>query len=648
MSVNIKIPLQKVSNVTKYSTLTFPTLEDVTDVNSALLKGTFYLLFCKVNSWLVDEIYTLGKIGDITEDVTFTDLSLLVPSLTTSTDSASYALLFKFDDDIYNNSNYNDYITFNVVSSSTTISKSLCFAPFTDFLDGYFYSCNGANTAISAVNYTYNIDTIQGLSVGNSGENTDPEEPTEPEEPEEPTEPIYKDITLTLDKTSFSSAIHSNIELYYSIDNIELVKLGTSKDNNSFTINFDTSKQVHLYYKYVNENIDLSKCVECFYLQNTDVYSVYKSDLMLFSLGSITENDTLKENKIACCMIDTIELVNATCDTTEIDYTNDTTIIVKAKQGYYFNVEPYLYYNRISYSTRTDVLTLNEDRTQASITITANETLNNFYHSKLVAMAELKTVISENYGLITIYKPSKEILTQLPSKTFYIESYKLDDSITAQTYDLSKNILGVLSMPLNIDIVGNKEITLQGKPTELYADYIDNNIHKIDFGSVEIKGIYNNSIDYKNTKLFIYLPFNGLQNLDVNKYMNKIVHLIYTIDLFSGDFLAELQINNIIVDSFSGNLAIKIPYITSTEKSQNISNYSVLDKNNLLSDRIPKIIIETNDINLDTIHTTLQHTKLDTLTGFNSIENLKLNNENYLLQDDIINIKDVLKNGVIF
>lgn len=613
----------------------------------------------KNNKWqtpiLIDTLENLSSVLNDTTKDRIIDLS---------NENYDYInLAFKYRTEDLNNSGYSN--NFNVVmcsySSSTKTTKDLhFFENRTDEhsnLNGFFsIVVNTTNNTMSKFTNAYYINSIENITLlpdtvpnGYNGENTDPEEPIEPEEPETPTDPTYKDITLTLDKTSFSSAIHSNIELYYSTDDVELFRLGTSKENNSFTINFDTSKQVFLYFKYVNENVDVSKCIDCFQLDSLDTYSIYNEEKQLFYLGSITENATLKEIKCVCPMIESIKLTNATCETTEIDYTHDTTIEVKANTNHYFNLEPYLKYMRPGYSYQTDTFTLNEDRTIATITIKAKETLSNFYHSELVAIAEIKTIISQDYGLITIYKPDNEILNQLPSKTLFEKSYSADSGgVHIQTIDLSKNILGCLSIPLDVESVGSKEITLQGIPTNLFSEYINDNIYKIDFGNVEIKGIYNNSVDYKNTKLFIYLPFISLQSLDVNKYMNKIVNLSYTVDIFSGDFLAELKINNIIVDTFSGNLAIKVPYITNGEKTQSISNYSVLDKNNLLSDRIPKIIIETNDINIDTVHNTLQHININELQGYNSIDNLQLNTDSFILQDDIEQIKNILKSGVIF
>lgn len=633
----IHVPYKKTNGVVVKTTITFPNIEDLEE-NNILRKAIFYLKF-KIDSTTL--FYELGKIENMV-DKTINESEL--PTTISSSKICQSFLCFKFDDDTLNNNAYNDKI--NCISSGYTDIFYNNWQGYTGF-DGYFIFRRkaSANPIYAGGSSGYNISSFIGELI-----EVEPEEPIEPEEPEEPIEPTYKDITLTLFKTTtVNNGVKSNIELYYSTDDVELIKLGTSKENNSFTINFDTSKQVFLYFKYVNENVDLSKCINCFQLDSLDSYSIYNEEKQMFYLGSITENDTLREYKYACPIIEVLELTNATCETLEIDYTHDTTIEVKAKNGYYFNVEPYMYYNRTQYGTQTLNMTLNDDRTIATITINALDTLNNFYHSTLVAIAEIKTIISQDYGLITIYKPDNEILKQLPSKTLFEKSYTTSDSgIQIETIDLSKNILGVLSIPLNIETIGTKEITLQGIPTNLVSEYINDNIYKIDFGSVEIKGIYNNSVDYKNTKLFIYLPFISLQSLDVNKYMNKIVNLSYTVDIFSGDFLAELKINNIIVDTFSGNLAIKVPYITNGEKSQSISNYSVLDKNNLLSDRIPKIIIETNDINIDTVHNTLQHININELQGYNSIDNLQLNTDSFILQDDIEQIKNILKSGVIF
>ena len=189
--------------------------------------------------------------------------------------------------------------------------------------------------------------------------------------------------------------------------------------------------------------------------------------------------------------------------------------------------------------------------------------------------------------------------------------------------DLSKYIISILSIPLDIETIDTKNIILNSIDTGITSDYINNNIIMLDMGIVDIQGFYNNSLDFTHTEIEIYLAFIGIEKLDISKYMNKTVNLKYKIDLFTGDCLAMLIVDNIIIDSFNGNIAIEIPYITNSDKTKNVNNYK---NNNMLDDKISKIIITSNNINDSKIKDTkLYKDNLSDLQGFNVIEDFNTN-----------------------
>ena len=286
----------------------------------------------------------------------------------------------------------------------------------------------------------------------------------------------------------------------------------------------------------------------------------------------------------------------------------------------------------------TKDFTLNSDSTIATYEVNTNISS----IQEINASAIQKTVISEKYGLITLYKPTSDILKQLTTK--FMRVYESETVSTV--IDLSKYILSFFSLPLDIETISSKNITLNGFDLEISSPYIDDNIITLDFGDIDIQGFYNNSIDYKYTNLSIYLPFINNQVLDVNKYMNKTINLSYKIDLFTGDILAILKHNDIVYDSFSGNCAIKIPYITNTSNSDiSIKQYG---NNNLLTDLKPKLIISSNVINENVKVSTNFYTQLDKLTGFNIVDYFEQPTNIHLLKVDYENIVNQLKQGVIF
>lgn len=71
---------------------------------------------------------------------------------------------------------------------------------------------------------------------------------------------------------------------------------------------------------------------------------------------------------------------------------------------------------------------------------------------------------------------------------------------------------------------------------------------KVDFGTLSVKRILNNSLDY-DIKLAIWLPFIGFKEIDVNDVMSKKLHLYYNIDCFTGVCVATLETYT---DAFDG------------------------------------------------------------------------------------------------
>lgn len=69
------------------------------------------------------------------------------------------------------------------------------------------------------------------------------------------------------------------------------------------------------------------------------------------------------------------------------------------------------------------------------------------------------------------------------------------------------------------------------------------------------------AMDYSPfSKLGIYLPFIGFQELDIDEFVGKTVQLIYRIDVLSGACLAIIKVNGNAIYQFSGNCLTQIPF----------------------------------------------------------------------------------------
>ena len=96
---------------------------------------------------------------------------------------------------------------------------------------------------------------------------------------------------------------------------------------------------------------------------------------------------------------------------------------------------------------------------------------------------------------------------------------------------------------------------------------------QLSFGSCDCNESFGNFLDYDNTTVSIYLPYIGIQPLDIQDVMDSVLTLVYNVDNQTGQCVALLKStkNNMDVDSvcysWSGNLANLLP-LTGADNTQ--------------------------------------------------------------------------------
>lgn len=187
----------------------------------------------------------------------------------------------------------------------------------------------------------------------------------------------------------------------------------------------------------------------------------------------------------------------------------------------------------------------------------------------------------------------------------------------------------------------SQAITVMGHSLNATAliPYIEEYSKEVDCGTVTLTRKYNNAIDY-NAKVQIYLPFIGLQTLDTSRVIGKTISLIYRADFITGQCLAVLYIDGLLVDQYKGQ------FIEKFQTRDRDSTLGSLDYDiSLLYDLTPYILVEDVDIITSYKHETYAYGRIGTFTGFNRFDNIKLVcNCATVIYDDII---AQLKEGVI-
>ena len=115
----------------------------------------------------------------------------------------------------------------------------------------------------------------------------------------------------------------------------------------------------------------------------------------------------------------------------------------------------------------------------------------------------------------------------------------------------------------------------------------------------------------------------------------------------TGLFIAIIKSNNVIIHSVNGKMSKNIPYINTDKEFNSLVNGN-LDGAFLMNDKVPKIIFNSKTMIENVVNSKTETVKLDTLSGFNSIENLQIVKSDNMLSSDIDQIKNILSNGIIF
>jgi len=272
------------------------------------------------------------------------------------------------------------------------------------------------------------------------------------------------------------------------------------------------------------------------------------------------------------------------------------------------------------------------------------------------AEAVKKSSITDKYGLISVYRLTLDDLHSLVLKRFVKPELKpvtIDNTVVLYNVnydyiDTAKFIVAFHKLNIPITTTTKQRVKFGFYDMELDCDIIENDIILLDFGSIHIQGIYNNSIDYEHTEINIYLPFVGFLDLNVIECMNKVINLKYQVNIINGDSLVLIYADNNLILSHSCNIALKIPYEMSD--SEDINTQLEMNTNYLHNEQ-PFIITRTNkpaDNQELPYHDTNFYAVLGTLSGYTQATELSFNViHDFITLSEIEEIKSLVNKGII-
>lgn len=166
-------------------------------------------------------------------------------------------------------------------------------------------------------------------------------------------------------------------------------------------------------------------------------------------------------------------------------------------------------------------------------------------------------------GFSTIFTPSK---TQLGSLANVMWSSNIFTALQSLVENISNLFVSLAVVPFTVTPGRTVEVTWFGLAlTEIYLTLAAAQYYEFDMGSINMKTdarIFSSgsALDYSPySKLGIFLPFIGYQDLDIDECRDAIIGLKYRIDILSGTCVALISINGNTVYQFTGNCLAQIP-----------------------------------------------------------------------------------------
>mgnify|MGYP007057671783 CR=1 FL=1 len=136
----------------------------------------------------------------------------------------------------------------------------------------------------------------------------------------------------------------------------------------------------------------------------------------------------------------------------------------------------------------------------------------------------------------------------------------MDYIVSVQKYPFSLPNVGTSS-----DIyIGKNNTSLQGK--KLFPDIGGltplpiNSDSTFDFGSISIPYYFNDFRDYQS-KIFLFMPFIGTDELDPRLYIGHALSLVYRVDYNTGSVIAEIKRDGLTMETKNGTISITVPFL---------------------------------------------------------------------------------------
>lgn len=182
------------------------------------------------------------------------------------------------------------------------------------------------------------------------------------------------------------------------------------------------------------------------------------------------------------------------------------------------------------------------------------------YNSDDVTIPDLPQTSVTDSGLVTLFAPSNEQLKSL-ARYLWSDAFSLD-SFKKLFNNPMDCILGLSILPIHLPHGSAKEITVGNIISTVSCDVCSRQYVKLNCGTFTMSrnAFTGGYLDYSPyTKAYLYLPFIGSQQIDIDEFMNTTIGVEYHIDILTGAMFCYVTRNNKLILTYSGNCAENVP-----------------------------------------------------------------------------------------
>lgn len=193
------------------------------------------------------------------------------------------------------------------------------------------------------------------------------------------------------------------------------------------------------------------------------------------------------------------------------------------------------------------------------------------------------TVTALGAGFLSLYSPSATLLNLFASELY---SDSILDIIHNYFSNVADMIAGLAIVPFFVPITGFSKHRVGLFRTTMAFPIVADQFIDVDCGSIDVKHYYNSFLDYApNSKLYLWLPYIGYQELNADEVMGQTLTVKYRCDILSGACVAFVMIGsgsdpsyNVgrVIAQFTGNVITQVPAAAASYDSMVSSAINIL------------------------------------------------------------------------